>query len=108
MLVNHELEKSHSVYQEYDYSTDKLKGYNVTTTLSVKDLGIEQAGEVITEAIRAGANTSNGIRFTCSEYDQAYEEALGNAVEAAEYDMAAIMPGESEIQSMVTVTFYLQ
>ena len=144
----------YNIWQEYDYNSNKVKGYTVSTSLTIKDLEISQAGSVISEAIAAGANQMNGISYSCSTYDEAYEEALASAVSAAHkkaevlagaadktlgdvqslqegyQDTSAryknsnvsmdtveeaalgsaavsVMPGESEVEAEVTVTYYL-
>ena len=73
----------YNMYQQYDYDKNQPNGYNVTTSLTVKDLEIDQAGKVLTEAVAAGANEMYGISYSCSTYDSAYEKALTQAVEAA-------------------------
>lgn len=148
----------YNIWQEYNYETDKVRGYTVTTSLTIKDLEIDLAGSVISESIAAGVNEMNGISYSCSDYDKAYAEALASAVDAAKekadvlakaagkelgdvqaivegyQDMSArysrsnvtmdtatakeeaalgsmaasVMPGESEINAEVTVTYYLK
>ncbi len=74
---------NYSIYQDYNYNTNTVSAHVVSTSLTVKDLDIELAGEVLQKAVEAGANEANGIRFTCSGYDEAYDEALAGAVEDA-------------------------
>lgn len=70
----------------YDYDqTDeegnpKLTGYKVSTTLSVTGLEIDQAGSVITECVAAGVNDVQSVSFLASNYDEAYQQALAQAV----------------------------
>ena len=73
----------YNMYQSYDYEKNQPNGYNVTTSLTVKDLAIDMAGKVLTEAVAAGANEMYGISYSCSTYDSAYEKALTDAVAAA-------------------------
>ena len=73
----------YNIWQEYNYETGEVRGYNVTTSLTIKDLDIADAGAVITQAIAAGANEMNGISYSCSDYDKVYREALAAAVDAA-------------------------
>lgn len=80
----------YNMYQMYDYEKDTVKGYNVTTNLTIKDLDIDKAGSVLSEAVNAGANQMYGISYTCSTYDKAYEEALTNAVAAAKTKAAVL------------------
>jgi uncharacterized protein len=75
----------YSIYPQYDYSSDKqeLTGYEVRTTLTVKDQKIEAAGKIISECVEAGINDFDYINFLSSEYEEAYQEALTQAVKAA-------------------------
>ena len=73
----------YNIWQEYNYETDQIRGYTVTTNLTVKDLDIDLAGEVISTAVANGVNEMNGISYSCSDYYECYEKALEAAVEAA-------------------------
>ena len=75
----------YSIYPQYDYSSDKqeLSGYEVRTTLTVKDQKIDEAGTIISECVKAGINDFDYINFLCSDYEDAYQEALTQAVKAA-------------------------
>lgn len=64
-------------------SFTNIIGYEMTTNLSVKDLDIDQVGEVLQTCVAAGANNTDGIQYYSSEYDAKYAEALAAAVEAA-------------------------
>ena len=69
-----------------DEATDdstNIVGYEMTTNLSVKDLDIDQVGEVLQACVAAGANNTDGIQYYSSEYDAKYTEVLAAAVEAA-------------------------
>jgi|GEM_PF-1950223 len=80
----------YNIWQEYNYETNEVRGYNVTTSLTIKDLDIADAGAVISEAIAAGANEMNGISYSCSDYDKVYEDALSAAVDAA-YEKGVVL-----------------
>lgn len=73
----------YNIFQDYDYNTDKPSGYNVSTSLTIKDLDIDQAGTVLSEAVAAGVNEVQYISYSCSSYDEEYEKALADAVAAA-------------------------
>ena len=60
-----------------------IVGYEMTTQLTVSDLTIEQVGVVIEAVVNAGANRVDGVSYYSSTYDEAYAEALGQAVESA-------------------------
>ncbi len=72
-----------SIYEDYNYNTNTVQAHVVSTSLTIKDLDIDQAGEVLQKGVEAGANEANGVRFTCSGYDEAYRKALADAVDAA-------------------------
>lgn len=71
---------------QYDYSssTEKITGYQMNVSVTVKDLSIDQAGKAIGAATKAGANRVNGVSYYCSDYDALYQEALASALAAAE------------------------
>ena len=67
----------------YDYERDVVTGYRTQTMLTVKDQKIEETGALISDAVAAGVNRVQNVRFFASTYDAAYAEALKNAVETA-------------------------
>lgn len=74
---------SYNIYQDYDYEKNEPSGFNVSTSLIVKDQNIDKTGEVISAAVGAGATEVQYISYTCSNYDEEYENALTDAVAAA-------------------------
>jgi len=144
---------NYSIYPQYDYDAqagNRISGYTVDTTLTVSDIKIEDAGNVISQCVDAGINSMNNISYFCSSYDEAYNEALKEAVANADTKAqalaeasgkkiveiknisegyqntslqdrsgsvmknsleaasdAVIMPGESDIEANVTVTYIL-
>lgn len=70
----------YDIFPSYNSSGNDVTGYRVTTSLEISDLSIEQAGTVLSESIKAGANTVDGVRFTSSQYDDQYQAALQQAV----------------------------
>lgn len=79
----------YSISPQYDYDNldvnkqPKLTGYQVLTTLQVSDQKIADAGKILSESVKAGVNNVEGVVYTCSTYDEKYEEALQKAVKAA-------------------------
>lgn len=73
------------MYPIYNYSgnTQKITGYEATTTLTVSDLPIENLEHILTESVSVGINSIQSITYQSSTYDQAYEEALKLAVASA-------------------------
>ena len=81
---------TYQIYPLYNYEKDKLpvlKGYQVTQRLEVRT-GIEQAGTIVNEVTRAGANEIASIRFETadetSSKDKALQEAIQDALRKAE------------------------
>lgn len=76
-----------NIYPNYNYSDEsgkeKIDGYTASTSLTVKDVQIDDAGRTISEAVAAGVTEVQYISYTCSNYDEEYENALTGAVEAA-------------------------
>ncbi|WP_029200640.1 SIMPL domain-containing protein [Oribacterium sp. NK2B42] len=144
---------NYNIYPQYDYDAEagnRISGYTVDTTLTVSDIKITDAGNVISRCVDAGINSMNNISYFCSGYDDAYNEALKEAVANADVKAqalaeasgkkiveikniaegyentslqyrsgsimknsleaaadAVIMPGESDIEANVTVTYIM-
>lgn len=77
---------SFDLYANYDYSKDvsELTGYTVTTMLTVKNLKVDDVGELLDDAGDAGVNVINGISFDYSETEAAYDQALDAAMDRAQ------------------------
>lgn len=75
----------YSISPEYDYDQDpaKLTGYQVRTSLTVSDQKIGDSGRILSAAVDAGVNDVSGVTYTCSTYDQKYQQALEKAMDAA-------------------------
>ena len=76
---------NYALYPMIDYSDDErsIIGYRVQTTLCVQDQEIDGLGELLSACVEAGVNDVDGVSFFCSDYDEAYRQALAKAVEAA-------------------------
>ena len=95
------------MYPKYDYNSgaETLIGYTVTTSLSVKDLTIEDAGEILTECVRAGINNISSLRYSSSQYDEVYQEALKEAAAAAAVKAEVLAEASgSQISDVPTIT----
>lgn len=75
----------------------RLIGHYVTNSVEVRLDSIEEVGETIDVAIRAGANRVAGMVFSLSDPDEARHAALGQAVDKArgEAEVLAGAIGES-------------
>ena len=51
------------------------------TRLTVKDVPIEKAGDVLSTVVDAGVNRIDSVSYLCSSFDEKYEEALKLAIE---------------------------
>ena len=74
------------IYPQYDYNTgdgSQISGYSVQQTLVVKNLKIEEAGNVVSQCVSAGINNMTGINYTSSKYDETYQQALADAMNNA-------------------------
>ncbi len=76
----------YNMYPQYDWSDNgeqRIIGYVVTTSMSVQDQDIEDLGKLISACVAAGINNVENVSFLCSGYDEAYRQALAQAVEAS-------------------------
>jgi uncharacterized protein YggE len=64
-------------------SEPKLIGYRASNTLSVHMRELARMGDIIDQALAAGANRVDGVRFALSNEDTVRAEALKQAVERA-------------------------
>ncbi|SEA79487.1 hypothetical protein SAMN05216349_12925 [Oribacterium sp. KHPX15] len=84
---------NYNIYPQYDYDAqagNRISGYTVDTTLTVSDIKIEDAGNVISQCVDAGINSMNNISYFCSGYDDAYNEALKEAIANADTKAQAL------------------
>ena len=77
-----------------DFST--VKGYEMSTSLTVSDLEIAQVGGIMQAAIAQGATDANGVQYYSSTYDAAYADALRKAIGAA-HDKAQVIADASGV-----------
>ena len=64
-----------------NWNSDKqeITGYEMTTSLTVSDIPIDNAGTIITKSVAAGVNGINSVSYFSSSYDASYQEALKGA-----------------------------
>lgn len=69
----------------HNWNSDKreITGYEMTTSLTVSDIPVEQAGAVISQSVEAGVNGIESVDYFSGNYDAAYQEALEKAVASA-------------------------
>jgi uncharacterized protein len=85
----------YSVYPQYDYkqascregycppSTQTLRGYQVSQTLTIKVRDTEKAGELLSGVGTRGATSVSGLSFTIDDEDALKAEARQKAIEEA-------------------------
>ena len=87
----------YSMYPQYDWSDNgeqRIIGYVVTTSMSVQDQDVGDLGKLLSACVAAGINNVDSVAFLCSGYDEAYRQALAQAVEAAR-EKAEVMAAAS-------------
>lgn len=68
----------------YDWTSGQtITGYQMRTSIIVSDLPIDQVGTLLSSSIEAGINNIDSVSYLSSNYDESYQEALKNAIEAA-------------------------
>ena len=73
----------YSMYPQYDWSDggeQRIIGYYVSTSMSVQDQNIEDLGTLLSACVAAGITNIDNVSFLCSGYDEAYRQALAQAV----------------------------
>jgi len=75
----------YSIYPLYDYIDGKqtFKGYKVEHRLLVTVRDISKVGLVVDTAVRNGANSISNIRFSVSDSNRLYQQALSMALNSA-------------------------
>ncbi|MHC1683991.1 MAG: SIMPL domain-containing protein [Clostridiaceae bacterium] len=90
LIENGVLEKdiiteSYTITPEYDYVEGKqiFRGYKVSNIFKVTMRDLSRVGEIIDAAVASGANIVNSIRFTSSNSEFYYRQALNIAIDEA-------------------------
>lgn len=85
----------------YDWTSgqQKITGYQMTTSITVSDIPVENAGKIITDSVASGVNELDSVQYLCSDYDEKYQEALKKAVEMAKGKAGAM----AEVAGMTVV-----
>lgn len=78
----------------YNYSgnTARVTGYEATTSLTVSDLAIDGLDEILSKSVDGGINTISSIVYMASNYDESYQQALRQAVDAAYQKPRFLLP----------------
>lgn len=87
---------SYNIYPRYDYIREactqfycppgeqKLRGYEVSQSISVKVRDTEMAGKVLADIGSSGVSNVSGLNFTIDDEDELQREARQDAIEDAE------------------------
>ena len=77
---------SYTIEPQYDYQDGKqiFKGYRISNILSIEVTRLSEVGEIIDEAVNAGANIVQGVSFIIKNSDPYYNEALRLALRNAQ------------------------
>ena len=77
------------------------------TMVTLSDVPIDQAGEVISNSVSAGVNNIRSVSYLSGTYDEAYQEALKMAIEAASVKAQAMAEaGGCTLGKIVGITEY--
>lgn len=76
---------SYTIEPQYNYVEGKqiFRGYKVSNILNVKTKELNKVGEIVDNAVKAGANVVNSITFTIDNNVLYYNKALSLAVKDA-------------------------
>ena len=83
---------NYNIYPNYSYKDNesKIDKYIVENTIEITINKIDTVGTVIDEAVKAGTNVSNSIRFSVKDSNAAYNQALVQAVTNAKQKATTI------------------
>lgn len=75
---------SYGMNPVYDYSSGRTPvAYEMHTTITVSDVAIDRAGELLGACVQQGINNIESVSYLSSQYEDYYREALAKAVESA-------------------------
>lgn len=69
----------------YDWSgeTQRIVGYESRTSITVSDVAVDDVTAAMEACVTAGATSTSGPNYYASSYDDAYAQALAQAIEAS-------------------------
>lgn len=70
----------------YDWNSgngNQIIGYEMSTSITVKNIEAERLGTLLQAAVEEGINSIRGISYEAGSYEEAYQEALNQAIEKA-------------------------
>ena len=91
--------------ESYGYDVSVTVGYGVSDTLIVTVRDLSKVGEVIDNAIKAGANLSNSVTFDVSNRKNLESKALADAVKDARHNAQIMADDENaKVGKLVAVS----
>jgi uncharacterized protein len=93
-----------SIYPTYGNNGMDITGYQAVNQVDVTVRDISKVGGVIDDAVKAGANLSNGITFKLSDENQGVSQALGDAVANARSKAETLAgAGDAQLGQVVSI-----
>ena len=93
-----------SIYPTYGNNGMDITGYQVENQVDVTVRDISKVGGVIDDAVKAGANLSNGITFKLSDENQGVNQALADAVANARSKAETLAgAGDAQLGQVVSI-----
>ena len=87
--------------RDWNNSNGDITGYEMTTSLTVSDIPIDQAGAILSQSVAAGINSIDSVSYSASNYDASYQDALKGAMANAKAKADAI--AEADGKSVVGI-----
>lgn len=79
-----------SPIHDWNSPDQNITGYEMTTSLTVSDIPIDNAGSIISQSVAAGVNGIESVSYFSSNYDASYQEALKGAMDVAKAKAEAL------------------
>ncbi|MEW4414358.1 SIMPL domain-containing protein [Clostridium sp. AN503] len=79
-----------SPIRNWNSGNQEITGYEMTTTITVSDIPIDNAGAIMSQSVAAGVNSIDSVSYFSSNYDASYQEALKAAMAVAQAKAEAI------------------
>ena len=80
----------------WNSGNQEITGYEMSTWITVSDIPIADAGSILSKSVESGVNRIESVSYFCSNYDEAYEEALKGAVAMAKAKAQALAEAEGK------------
>ena len=92
----------------YNWEDGKtVSGYEMTTQVTVSNIAIDRVGQLLSDSVDAGVNSIDAVNYMSSKYDEAYQEALAKAVNAAKVKAQAMADaGGCKLGKIVNIQEY--